>query len=561
VARGAALANASLSATCATGTGTATTNANGGYTLAIAGGALPCVLRATSGDGSTRLHSVAAAGTSASLTVNVTPLTELVVARLTGSDPSAYVTGVVASTLAATVTASNVAAAQASVASTLAAAGLPTSSAGDFISGTLVAAVPGTTGNAYDQVLDALNAQLTSAGTTLAALTTTVAAGNTAPPSGGGSASNSAVASLPADLLLKPKAANCASLASGRYRLIKQAPSPTGTVTALELFDLDASTLVFSSVSNPADTLRLRANGDCRFSAAAGAASDLDMVVSPAGVLVARAFIGSDDDSVALSARGSFRMIVGLPVQNVAVADLAGTWNTANWIADGSSFYAEGLIVTINSSGSLTQIKCGNDEDFSVPESACSTFALQTLSFSANSAGGFNLTSTDPNDPFTDRAFAYRAGNGDLMAMFLSADGSMGFLTKTRTLTLPAVGAVTASWNVASRPSGLASDLLSYNTHTVASVNATAGTLVRNSANDGSSVTVPQTLQYNQSRNGYIHRPAATTTASNGSAATVREAYLLPLRGFGLTPYYLPATSGTGASSNASFGVSVGRQP
>ena len=148
-----------------------------------------------------------------------------------------------------------------------------------------------------------------------------------------------------------------------------------------------------------------------------------------------------------------------------------------------------------------------------------------------------------------------------LMVVLLESHGDFGFFTKVQPLTLPAVGAVTASWSVDVRVTGLAADPLYYRTHTVVSVNSTAGTLVRNTANDGSTVTVPQTLEYNKARNGYLHRLPATTAASNGSAATVRELWALPLRGFGLTTYYVPATSGTGTSANAVFGVSVQKQP
>jgi hypothetical protein len=147
------------------------------------------------------------------------------------------------------------------------------------------------------------------------------------------------------------------------------------------------------------------------------------------------------------------------------------------------------------------------------------------------------------------------------MGVFISADGSAGVFTKVRTLTLPAVGTITANWNLDLRVTGLASDPLSGRTHTVASVNTNAGTLVRNTSAVGSSVTVPQTLEYNQARNGYLHRPAAAATASDGSAATVREFWALPLRGFGVTAVYLPATSGTGTSSNALFELSVSKQP
>jgi hypothetical protein len=556
VAKGAALANVSVAVTCATGTGTATTGSSGSYSVTITGGALPCVLKATSSDGGTKLHSVAPASTSSSVTANVTPLTELVVAQLTGKDPATYVAAVVPSTLASTATASAVATAQTALASTLAAGGLNTSTAGDFISGTLVAANGSTTGNAYDQVLDALNAKLVAGGSTLAALTATIAANSPAAPPP--PPTDTGVATLPADLLLKPKAANCASLASTRYQLIKLASSPTATVTAVDTVDFDAPTLTSRLPGTQTVVGTWTANGNCRYTSADGA----DIVVSPAGVVVARATIGLDDTSVAPAARGTKRMVVGLPVQTIAVADLAGNWNLLGWERPqntSTTFDGTGVNATIASNGAITQARCG---DITLPDASCTADTAGLPVFSANAAGGFNMTSTDPTDPYVDRAFAYRAGNGALMMAFIGAYGGDFFVgVKAQTLTLPAVGTVTANWNVDVRVTGLASDPLYYRTHTVASVNSTAGTLVRNTAADGSTVTAPQTLEYNKARDGYLHRVAATATASDGSLVNVREFWALPMRGFGLTGVYLPGTSGTGASSNAIFELSIAKQP
>ena len=298
------------------------------------------------------------------------------------------------------------------------------------------------------------------------------------------------------------------------------------------------------------------ANGNCRFTSNTGA----DIVVSPAGVMVARAPIGLDDDTVALSARGTTRMIVGLPVQNVAVAELAGDWNAIGWVRDDATmtFEEEGYFLTVASTGALTLLKCGS---LLLADAACAIDTAPLPAFSLNAGGGLNLTSTDPSDPYTDRAFAYRAGSGDLIVVLPGTDGSLLIMSKQRTLALPAVGAVTASWNVDLRVTGLAADPLYYRTNTIVSVNSSAGTLLRNTSNGASTVTVPQTLEFNRARNGYFHRLAASVTASDGSAAAVRENWALPLRGFGLTTYYLPATSGTGTSANAVFGLAVAKQP
>ena len=171
--------------------------------------------------------------------------------------------------------------------------------------------------------LNDLNTQLTTAGTTLAALTPTIASGSPAAPANPSNPGTADVASLPADLLLKAKASNCALLASTSYRLIKIELPPGSTVTAVDTVDFDAATLTLRLPGTQTVIQTWTVNGNCRFSSSEGA----DIVISPAGVLVARATLGVNDTSVAALARGTRRMIMGLPVQNISPAELAGSWN------------------------------------------------------------------------------------------------------------------------------------------------------------------------------------------------------------------------------------------
>jgi len=86
---GAPIANANIVAKCANNAGftqTVTTNAQGVFSGTIAANALPCALQVTYGTPSTSLHSYAlAAGV-----VNITPLTDLIIANASTLDPSAW---------------------------------------------------------------------------------------------------------------------------------------------------------------------------------------------------------------------------------------------------------------------------------------------------------------------------------------------------------------------------------------------------------------------------------------------------------------------------------------
>ena len=284
-ATGAAIAGGTVTAKCSAGATTnATTNTDGTYSLAATSGALPCVLKVSSSDGTTSLYSVAT-GSGSSATANITPLTQLVVASLTGADPAALFDGFSAST-STTLTSTALTSAQAGIVATLSGAGIDVSTLVNLVTGTLTAAT--TTGNAYDAALDALQAQLAattdSDGTpmTLATLTDVIAATSPAAPA----PTASAKASLPADLLLKPAASSCSSLRSATYRVVLPAAATaladmTGTII------IDAASLAVTYTDGSTGTLTAHPTEACRFTDDDG---HTDLVVSAAGVIAMRSY-------------------------------------------------------------------------------------------------------------------------------------------------------------------------------------------------------------------------------------------------------------------------------
>ncbi len=107
-ATGAALAGATVELQCSGGNGSGTTQADGSYSVSLVA-ALPCVIR-VSGSGGVVLHTVAF-GSGTTARANLTPATELVVARLAAQDPAAFY----ANFDAAAITAAAVASAQTQV--------------------------------------------------------------------------------------------------------------------------------------------------------------------------------------------------------------------------------------------------------------------------------------------------------------------------------------------------------------------------------------------------------------------------------------------------------------
>ncbi|MFG6487072.1 hypothetical protein ACG04R_10335 [Roseateles sp. BYS78W] len=518
VAKGAALSGATVSAKCATGTGTATSGTDGSYSLSITGGALPCVLEAVAG--TDKLHSAAT-----TTKANITPLTELMVAQLTGQAPATWFT--TAASLSDSVTTAKLADAQTAVLTVLTAAGVDTSKAGDFVSGTLVAANGSTTGSDQDKVLDAIAGKLSTAGSTLAQLTETVA-------SSGSATTTASTSALAPELLLKPAAATCSALRATDYWLVITGVTGGDAVQKGRIV-LDANKAASFQPYTSADgstlgsAVSLTANGNCRFTSSQGD----DVMVAPSGVIV-----GTNPQS---------RAFVAVPVQSHTLAELVGDWNTlasdtADDAVNGIGWTFGYGTVTINAGGyeqftqgcwfgGLTATTCTALPD-AIKARKRPVVVLADGSFTNHS----DDTTTADGGPWMDRSFVYRSGQGDYFAVGANVltpgggkgDGSVSYATKVRTLALPKVGDTNNNWNVywnwASGTSVTATDV---NTHKIQSVDSTAVSFVRVSGVVGAA-THAETLLVNKPFTGFWQRDAASGVAtSDGKTTNVRAGIFL----------------------------------
>ena len=162
-ATGLAIAGATINAKCQMGTGVATTIADGSYQIAVAGGNFPCLLEITNPVDNSRLHTVVAGGGSSAI-ANITPLSEMVTARVLLKDPAVFYMAFDAAAINANVTTANLKTAQSDVIAVLSGT-LDLSSVGDLISTPLKAATQDnvTGGDVQDKLLDALKAKINSA--------------------------------------------------------------------------------------------------------------------------------------------------------------------------------------------------------------------------------------------------------------------------------------------------------------------------------------------------------------------------------------------------------------
>ena len=196
-------------------------------------------------------------------------------------------------------------------------------------------------------------------------------------------ASKSSTPSLPAAMQLQPAAHNCATLRSGRYRLVVNAIGD-GNAPATEVLTIDASKLTVTDAAG--EVSPLTANGACRFRTPASS----DAGVSPAGVLVAQ--INCGPPGSALNGGMLF------PEQSHPLASRVGDWNLIGLdrTEDNGPVHLTAATGSLNATGQVTAItQCDNVLDcVSLPAAN-----LAKLVVTANAAGGFDFTSSFLRDP------------------------------------------------------------------------------------------------------------------------------------------------------------------
>ncbi len=510
-----AIAGAAVTARCVGGDLSTTTDATGHYSVTLTQStALPCSIEATSS--SLALHSVAAG--SGDVVANVTRVTDFVVASLSGADPAAFHAGF-GSGPAAGVTSTALAQAQVRVASDLVATGLDATAVAAPLTATLA---PGAT-TGYGAAVAQLEDRVAAGGATQAQLSAAFAMASPAAPAPSGD-----TASLPAAQLLAAPAADCASLRSGRYRVLSPVFGDGQAANQSYVVNIDAATLQVSDETGVTDTFQ--ANGNCRFAENAGTATAKEFVVSPAGVLVGRA----------LNSDGNQRLFVAFPEQVHTVADLAGDYvalgfdeTNDNATSPADAVYAPGSgSPTLTATGTLGGTDCNGFTDCIVP--------TDVRTVTARSDGGFLMT--DATAGWSELLFAYRSGGGQRMVVSIADDGSLGFVTPAGDAVLPQVGDTSANWGFFCNTAGVVTSPASDDAFTVQSTDTTAGTWTRRNVADGH----VETMAVNDPRAGYVHRPAATATTDAGATVNVRDYTRLTLRGMGVVVGWQPAL-GTGA--------------
>ncbi len=523
-ATGAAISAGSVELVCAVGTATGTTQSDGSYSLTIPGGSLPCVARVT--DGANVYHSVIPDTGSSTATANITPLTELVVASLAGTTPSAFYTNFASKTATEksnSVTSSMATTAQTAVKTTLA-TNLGITVTDDLLSGSLV---PGSSSSTYDVALETVAKKLDTTDSSLNALTTSVvttSSNYSASSNLATAVTASSSAYLPSDMLLKPKASTCSALRSYTYRVISPYAGASSVEDLHQKVTFDAEKLTLTYSDNTSDTFTPDSTTACQFTSASGKST---LVVSQAGVVVARVYNSSSNASY---------LALALPEQTHTLAELEGTWNFLGMEYPSSSIYTgTTATATLNASGTFTggYEQCIDQTAGSIVMTGC-VQTLTTLNgptVAVNKTGGFDLTASGASTP-TGRAFVYKSGAGTLMAAYVWADGSFSIMSKQRTNSLPVVGESSSNWQISvDNTLKSVNSVGTYKTQitSVADSASSTSSYVRTNQTVSGTGLHSETLKANTPRAGYTQRTAGTDNGQSFFDSTT-----LNLKGMGL---------------------------
>lgn len=511
-ATGAAMAAAAVQIKCAGGTGTATSSADGSYTASITGASLPCVLSATSG--TTTLRSVAEAGSATSATVNITPLSEIITAKLAGGDASTLFATFDAAAQAK-LTATGLA--DARVAVTAALKGTVDLTGVDPIKDPLVAATTGKAGNELDKKLDALGAALKAGGVSVTDVGTALVANPTAPAVVQG--------------LLQPVATSCAALRSGTYFALDAYAS-----VPVAKLKVDAAKLTVTNVANEVTQMAAVSGSACAYTAGDGA---LTAFVAKSGVIVVR---------YAVSASVS-RLMLMVPEQVVPLSELAGTWNIVSYAAPAAGGTpVPGYSVQTLNAASLTT--AGAD---CVGLKACEAWTPRATDIFAISPDGGYVQSDDQGSV---RAFPVKTPAGQMAVFAVILDAKklplgMAVLSRQEALTLPTVDQVDTIWDLLATPAGAQAAVVVQTK--IKSVDTVEQSYKRERPSDGRI----DGFELNKPRNGMRYRAAGSNMGSSGQTISFSEMIATPLPGMGLT-VYTSMTGGTPGQANF-LGLSIAK--
>lgn len=489
-ATGAAIANGTVEVKCQSGTGTALTSATGTYSVSVASGVQPCILRATDPVTQLQLHSVVEAGATSA---NITPATDLVVANALGESPSTAFTNY-SSTQQQKITSTNISTAVTRVQTATAALGSSADMTGvDIMKGTLQAATSDTAGNAADQKIDALMAALAAADKKIADLSALLTA----------STSGTAAASQLTTLV-----------GSAQYSLASCPAARSGDIWVLDFigtapmgFNADFNTMVLKNLSdNSTSAINQKRDAQnaivpCAFTANVNGSS-VEFRVTDGGIGIWK---NANDFGITVPQQRS---------KVLTDASFAGTYPAAGFLRNSSTTARAALPFKfqIAADGSLQSYSC--DLTKAVPD--CTT-ALDTSNSSGTTCTPLSNGTLSCSAANGLRATAVLYVTGGQASMFMAVTqmpvnginlGGLIVMTKAATMNLPTAGQTSpagSAWYAGVNPGS----------NTIVSGDTVAGRVESVNAANNSYLTssTGSTITYTR----YINTPSSGLAYGTGS--------------------------------------------
>jgi hypothetical protein len=426
-ATGAAISGGTVDVKCKNGTGTATTNADGTYTVTVADGAQPCILRAVDPVTKVELFSIVESG---GTTANITPVTSLVVANTLGDSPSTAFT-TFSSTVHDKITAANISSAVTRVQAATAAIGTDADMTGvDIMKGSLTAATDSAGGDANDKKIDALMAALTAADKKISDLTDQLKTATTS------NAAASSLSTVVGDS--KYSLANCPYARSGDVWAINFAGA------APVSYNADFNNMVLKKLSNnTTSAINFKRDGSnnaipCAFTATiSGVATEFRISEGGIGVWTQATDFG-----------------VVVPAQKTRLltdASMVGTFPTLAFIREKTLGYRAALPIRfeVDSNGDMKSYSCDMTKTKPDCLTTVNSSSADPTTCVPQSNGTFACSSTAG---LSATGILYVTGSQATMFMSITnmsvgiyRFGGLMIMSKAAKMSLPKVGATTAA--------------------------------------------------------------------------------------------------------------------
>jgi hypothetical protein len=439
-------------------------------------------VKGTVGGNAVSLHSLVEQGTAngarTNAVANVTPVTEMIVAQLSGALPEDSFKGFQGGAL----TAAQVAAARDAIVAALKAAGVDFSGIDPLKSG-LVAATGSGQGNAYDQLLDALAARVND--DAFKVLVNQIAIAAEAKSDDGLDDAMEAVSG--------GSLAGCPVAVSGKYRTV----DAFGVVSTRTL---DFRNMKLGTVGSTSDSVALTADAAnaCVFAGAGtldGKATNVQVTISTNGLGAFRSQASGD-------AVGTIGYI--FPLQSHSYSALRGTWQVLETRVAVEPAHFPGQ-VTLGEEKAVTS--CQYDSSWNCVADTATLAAVE------RSDGGIDVTSAGQA---VATLYAYRAPNGSYVGIGNAKSATLDttdvvVASRLDTLAVPAAGTKTRSWETGLTLAGTTATVPNQapTAYTVKTSDAATSTVTRTRDSDGRL----ETVHYNQPLQGVRTRDAGTNFA------------------------------------------------